>query len=258
MVCFMDMKLVIPFSSECPINPDRDYTVYLFNSYLNNSFELLRRFYAFYDEPGVLGNIMMVLLYIQRFNFHKWYNIIFFISGILSFSLAFYIAVAVYFILFGGVKSKFVFAAMVIIGVYYFYENDFVYDMLFGRLEFENGQMAGYNRENADFEYWIATKKWTEYFFWGYKPRSAVEYAASWKWAFALWGIVPSILYLFTIVYPKTRNLINKKDILLGLVLVAIIWIQRPFVYQYLYVFLILIPFIYSSKNTKEIRMSCS
>lgn len=245
MVCFMDIQLVSPYQSECPINPDRDYSVYLFNAYLNNSFELLRRFYAFYDEPGVLGNIMMVLLYIQRFNIKKWYNIVFLVSGILSFSLTFYIAVAVYFVLFGSVKSKVVFGVLVIVGVYYFYNNEFVYDMVFGRFEFEDGQMAGYNRENADFDYWISSKQWTEYFFWGYQPRYAVAYAASWKWAFALWGILPSLFYLFTIIYPRAKTLKSKKDLLAGLVLLTIIWIQRPFVYQFLYVFLIVIPFIY-------------
>lgn len=251
MICFLDREIVNPYVSECPINKDRDYNIYLLNAYLLYSFQFFKRFFAFYDEPGVLGNIVMVLLYIQKFNLRKWYNIVLLISGVLSFSLTFYLAVAFYFILFGNKKSKIAFSVTVIALVVFFYNNEIVYDLVFGRLEFEDGQMAGYNRENADFDSWISSKNWWDYFLWGYQPRSAVEYAASWKWAFALYGIVPSIIYLFTIVYSRARYLNNKSDILRGLVLVVIIWIQRPFVYQYLYVFLVVIPFIYYNTTTK-------
>ena len=255
-VCFLDKEFVSPYITECPTNKDRDYLVYLFNAYLQYSFQFFKRFFAFYDEPGVLGNIVMVLLYIQRFNLKKWYNVVLLVSGILSFSLTFYLAVAAYFILFGNMKSKVVFAIVALILTYYFYNNEMVYDLVFGRLEFEDGQMAGYNRENEDFDSWISSTHWTDYFLWGYQPRYAVAYAASWKWAFALYGIVPSIVYLFTLFYSRAKFINSRSDLIRGLILVVIIWIQRPFVYQYLYVFLILIPFIYNSKNTKEIGMS--
>lgn len=249
MINFMGVKTAVPVYAECPTNPDRDYYVYHFNVYLVNYFSLFNRFHAFYDEPGVLGNILMVLLYIQKFDFKKWYNIIFLISGILSFSLVFYFAVAAYYILFGGTRNKIMFAIALIGATYYFYNNEFVYDYVFGRLEFEDGKMVGYNREMNDFGNWIESKKWTDFLLWGYQPREAVPYAASWKWAFALFGIIPSLIYLFTITYPHAKNIMNKSDILRGLILMVLIWIQRPFIHQYLYVFLLVIPFIYSSTN---------
>lgn len=254
LISFIGIDTTSPYTATTPLNPDREYFAYVFNVYLQKSFDYFNRFYAFYDEPGVLGNILMVMLYIQKFNFKKWYNIVILVSGIMSFSLAFYIAVAAYYVLFGNKEQKMVFATVAIIATYYFYSNEYIYDYVFGRLEFQNGQMAGYNRErHGDFQYWIKTVPVVDYLFWGYQPRESVPYAASWKWAFALWGIVPSFIYLFTIIYPRAKHLRHKSDILLGLVLTVIIWIQRPFVYQYLYAFLIVIPFIYlGSTETKK------
>ena len=251
LINFFNIELVSPYNIECPTNKGREYTVFLFNCYLDYSIVDFNRFYAFYDEPGVLGNIVMVLLYIQKFDLKKWYNIVIFVAGILSFSLTFYIAVAIYFLLYGNATGKAIIAIISIMGFYYFYNNEIVYNLLFRRLEFDNGQMVGYNRENLIFDSWFSTKHWTDYFLWGYQPRYAVPYAASWKWAFALWGIVPSLIYLFTIVFPRAKKIRNTKDFIICMVLVVIIWIQRPFVYQYLYVFLLVIPFIFFGDNTK-------
>jgi len=251
LISFAGIETTLPYSATTPLNPDRDYYVYFFNVYLQRTFDYFNRFYAFYDEPGVLGNILMVLLYTQKFNYKKWHNVVLLVSGIMSFSLAFYIAVATYYIIFGNKERKVVFASITILATIFFFNNEYVYEYIFGRLEFQNGQMAGYNRElHGDFQFWIKTIPVTDYFLWGYQPRENVPYAASWKWAFVLWGIIPSLVYLFSIIYPRAKYITKKKDILLGFVLTVIIWIQRPFVYQYLYAFLIVIPYIYLS-NTR-------
>ena len=246
LVNFFGIQLTSPSQYECPINPDRLYNAYFFNVYIQENFGFFNRFYAFYDEPGIVGNITMVLLYIQKFELKKWYNIVFLISGLLSFSIAFYIALIVYYVVFGKLKTKIAFIIIASILVYYFYNNEFVFDLLFGRLTFENGGLAGYNRENIDFQNWIYTISWKDYLFWGYQPREAVVYSASWQWAFALWGIIPSILYLISIVACRIGSASGKNSILSGLILIVIIWIQRPFVYMYLYVLLLMLPFMYS------------
>lgn len=258
LIIFLDVQTITPYSSECPINPDRDYNIYIFNAYIDRSVFLSShiRFFSFYDEPGVIGNIMMVLLYIQKFNLKKWYNIVFLISGILSFSLAFYIAVATYYILFGNTKLKIAFVLVVVLASFYFYNNDLVYDLVFGRFEFENGSMSGYNREIHSDEEWFNNTPIKDYFFWGYQPKEKVPYAASWKWAFALYGIIPSLLFLFSIYWSRAKQLSNKRDILLCLVLMTVIWIQRPFIHLYLYAFLISIPFIYLSGSTKKSKFN--
>ena len=249
LISFIGIRLTSPSRYECPINPDRLYDAYYFNVYFHDHIGFFNRFFAFYDEPGIVGNIVMVLLYIQKFDLRKWYNIVFLISGLLSFSLTFYIALLVYYVLFGQFRAKIAFIIVAVIFVNYFYNNEDIYNLIFGRLTFEDGGLAGYNRENIDFKNWIYSISWKDYLFWGYQPREAVVYAASWQWAFALWGIVPSILYLISIVNCRIRNASDKNSVLSGLVLVVIIWIQRPFVYMYLYVLLLMLPFMYSKDD---------
>lgn len=257
-ISFTHVSTVAPhYIEECPINPDREYNSYLFNAYLTNTFDVASQFrlMAFFDEPGVLGNIVMVLLYLQKFDLKKWYNIVFLIAGVLSFSLAFYIAVAAYYIIFGNVKVKVSFIVVIILLVWFFYENEYVYDLVFRRFVFEDGGMTGYNREmHSDIGSWIKRVSIIDYLFWGYQPRSAIPYAASWRWAFVLYGIIPSIIYLGAIIIPRLKMIYKKRDVLLGLILVVIIWIQRPFLQLYLYSFLLAIPFIYFSTPKKKIN----
>lgn len=251
-VSFLGFETGSVYTQKCPINEGRNYYIYKFNVYLVEIFSIIKRFFAFYDEPGVLGNISMVMLYIQKFNLKKWYNVVLLISGILSFSLAFYIAVAIYFILFGNFKSKLFFLIAAVVGVYYFYNNEMVYDLVFGRLEFIDGRLSGYNRDNSNFKVWIEKIPITSYLLWGYQPRGAVPYAASWRWAFAKYGVLPSLLYLLFLVFPRAKRLHNRKDIYIGLALLIVIWIQRPFIHLFLYAYLIVIPFIYYNSGVNE------
>ena len=255
-ITFLDHPTTVPYATECPINPDRDYEVYIFNTYLVRTLDITARirFSGFYDEAGVVGNITMVLLYLQKFNFKKWYNIILLISGILSFSLTFYIAVFAYYVIYGDIKLKLSFLVVLLLCVFFFYNNEFVYNLIFGRLEIEGGQLAGYNREiHTDINTWLKHVPLTDYLLWGYQPRESIPYAASWKWAFVLYGIIPSFLYLFFLVFPRIRY-IRKGDLILGLMLVTIIWIQRPFIQLYIYAFLLAIPFIYFCNTEKAIK----
>ncbi len=254
LITFLDQPTTMPYATECPINPERDYDVYIFNTYIVRTFDVSARirFSAFYDEAGVVGNIMMVLLYLQKFNFKKWYNIVLLISGILSFSLTFFFAVFAYYIIYGDIKLKISFLVVLALSVLFFYNNEFVYDLVFGRLEFEDGQLAGYNREiHTDINTWLKHVPLTDFLFWGYQPRESIPYAASWKWAFVLYGIIPSLMYLFFLVFPRVLY-IRKGDLLLGLMLVTIIWIQRPFLQLYIYTFLLAIPFIYFSDSNNK------
>ena len=72
---------------------DRVYAVYLLHVYeeLYNGFFVYFRFYSIFDEPGYLGTITAFYLIYQDFDFKKTKNIILFLGGIFTFSLAFYI-----------------------------------------------------------------------------------------------------------------------------------------------------------------------
>lgn len=253
-ISFFGIEVTPPFTQQSPINVDREYRSYFFNVYLYDTDAFFSRFYAFYDEPGVLGNIVAGMLYIQKFNLKKWYNIILFVSGILSFSLAFYIAIIVYYVMFGSARQKLFFIVLFIISTYYFYNNEYVFKYLFGRLEFVDGAISGYNRETAIFDIWIKRISVWDYFLWGYSPREAVPFTASWKWAFAFFGIIPSLVFLFALIYPKAKLIHNKSHVIRGLAFTTVLWTQRPFIFLYIYVFLIAIQFIYEPENTTNNR----
>lgn len=47
------------------------------------------RFHSLFDEPGVLGTLSAFVLYGQRYDFKKWYNLLILICSICTFSMAF-------------------------------------------------------------------------------------------------------------------------------------------------------------------------
>lgn len=249
LMSFIGLDFPYHYITECPSNPDRDYYVYNFNAYLVMSLDIGRvRFFAFYDEPGVLGNIMMVLLFIQRFNLKKWYNIVFLVSGLLSFSLTFYFAVIGYFLVVGGIRTKISFIVVGVVLVALFYDSPVVEELLFSRMVIEDGQLSGYNREGVNFDSWFSNRSVNEYLFSGYDGK--IEYAASWKWALVRWGIIPCFLYLFSILSSAIRTRITRHDLFLVLIIMVVIFIQRPFFMNYLYAFLIVIPHLYLSAES--------
>lgn len=59
----------------------------------------LFRLCSVFPEPGVVGTVSALLLTVTRFDIKNWKGVILLISGILSFSLAFYVLACVYLIL---------------------------------------------------------------------------------------------------------------------------------------------------------------
>lgn len=64
----------------------------------STAFGEMYRFSSVFDEPGVVGTISALFLISNRFNMQGYSSKIIFVSGLLSFSLAFYILIAVYLI----------------------------------------------------------------------------------------------------------------------------------------------------------------
>lgn len=64
----------------------------------------LFRLSAIYDEPGVVGTVSALFLAATQFNIQNWKGKVLFISGILSFSFAFYVIIVIY-LMFKNVKT---------------------------------------------------------------------------------------------------------------------------------------------------------
>ncbi|MBR3730773.1 MAG: hypothetical protein IKN08_07670 [Bacteroidales bacterium] len=248
---FGGVHLVSVSNSECQANPGRMYDTYLFNVYLQHTigkFGTFNRFYAFFNEPGELGTFMVALLFIQRFDLKKWYNIVFLVSGLLSFSMAFYIALMAWYVFFGNVKRKVVFIIIAFAVFTYLYNNEIIYELVFSRLELEEDIIT--HRENAAFNNWVSSVRLEDYLFHPYQNRATLEYATTWKWAFIFYGAVPCVLYLLALVFSRIRKDHSLKDIGIGIALVAIIFVQRPFISSFFYVLMMVSPFLYFSSKT--------
>ena len=63
------------------------------------------RFYSIFDEPGVLGTLAGFVLFANKYNFRNKLNIIIFIGGLFTFSLAF-IGITILGVLLNNLKSK--------------------------------------------------------------------------------------------------------------------------------------------------------
>ena len=86
----------------------RTWNVYLFFSLQDHPIQgEMLRFPAIFDEPGFLGVILAFVLAIEKFDLTKFQNKIFLFSGILTFSLAFYMLVAVYLLLSFHIELKY-------------------------------------------------------------------------------------------------------------------------------------------------------
>lgn len=96
------------------------------------------RFSALYDEPGVVGTVAALLLSANRFELNTISSKIIFLSGFISFSLAFYILIGVYIIL----KRPVLLVKLLIPVLFLFFifqnklkENDLIRHFVFDRIQ---------------------------------------------------------------------------------------------------------------------------
>lgn len=81
------------------IEPMNNYILFISNGGIENN-----RFYAMFDEPGVLGTLSAFILYANKYNFKKNENIVILLGALFTFSLAFYVLFFVGYILFNSRK----------------------------------------------------------------------------------------------------------------------------------------------------------
>lgn len=120
------------------------------------------RFSSVFLEPGHLGTATVLLLMTQCGKWKKWYNVVLLIATLLSFSLAAYILLVVIIFLNMWMQKKHILKKMIaviallatvtIITVTYNNGNNILNDLIFMRMEVEDGEMSGDNRVTDDFK----------------------------------------------------------------------------------------------------------
>lgn len=235
-----------------PWNPHEGstYIQYAFFVRELRSGDFLPRFYGLYDEPGVPGTIAMVFLYCNKYNLKKWYNIVLFFTGLLSFSLFFYVSTLLYTLFFGNIKMK-LFTILICMSIMIFaYENEVISRYVFDRFTVTDGEWTGYNRENYEFNFYYNQLDIYEILF-GVNLSRHIPFATSYKYPLAICGIISTCFFAASyLAFALTRlKFVHWKDLLLCLMIPLLVFAQRPFINNPFYIFLVFVPiYIFSIK----------
>ena len=124
------------------------------------------RFQSIFLEPGHLGMISSLMLYMIRYNMRSWQGIIIFLSSLLSMSLAAYIllflGMVIYKLSFGNLLKTITFLLMILMTctmAYNFFPNSYFSQAILLRLEYDEDKgFKGNNRISEDFEYYYNNK----------------------------------------------------------------------------------------------------
>lgn len=226
------------------------------------------RFYGVFYEPGLLGTVNALLLFINQFNMKNWKNIILLITGLCTFSMFFYLVAfcyLVYYFAFIRKKSWFVCLLIIlpIIAYYATKDNLVISELLWQRIEWDKNEhrFSGDNRSLADggidiSDYYNSIKGTSEYW-WGVKDKQGFkDYVAgscTYKSIIAVSGIVYFVLFcsffvLYGLIHPR-----NKKEILFYFFLFGSVMYQRPFEYNAFWIFIMCACAKFSLGSGKEV-----
>ena len=198
----------------------QNYWVFLLNMRLEDL--ILNRFSCIFLEPGYLGCLMAVFLYLEKFNMKKISSWIFLLSLIMTFSVAGYVIALFAFVLPFFEKSRhrvlYILVVVVVsIGFYEFFSNynqgeNPVNELILERLFVDDsGNLAGYNRTDEAFDRWFAQD-----FVYGldvvfgnhqrYLDLFAGDINVGWKYYVANFGLVGLIFYLYYLFFLMRKR----------------------------------------------------
>lgn len=229
-----------------PLNPQKDflYKQYPFlvmpNEVINVEFP---RFYGVFDEPGVVGTFAGIMLFAERFNLKKVSNIILFISGIFAFSLFFILLSAVAILYFYRTRFKLVAIAAVIALYLFTKDNEDVKGLVWERFEMQDGRLKGDNRASEELDYYFNLFIHSDYFLWGTHTDVAAD-SSSYKQFLIYYGFIVTVLISILLLVISAQ--INKtvKGTFLSMLLYLALMYQRPYLFDFAYMFLIVSSFI--------------
>lgn len=236
------------------------------NSYLNYGFcvqeyagyDILPRFYGIYDEPGVIGTIAMVILFIKKYNLKKWYNVTIFTAGVLSFSFFFYIATIIYFFLFTSNKNRIVLVIIFAILTTFSISSEAFDTYFFDRINqvFSSGRFME-NRENNSFNLFYKSLNNYDLIF-GVPIGAKIVFSTVYKFLFVAVGIIPISIFFFLLFVYSYKTLRFSKELFIYILIPILVFAQRPFINNVFYIFLTIVPlhaiYIQKIKQTNEIK----
>lgn len=201
---------------------------YLFNNHLfyvdflssTNAYQFdvsvsgIMRFQSIFIEPGYLASILAVFLFIDKFNFKKFSNLVFLTAVIYTFSLAGWVMTAMGILLFvvSRKKKRLYYFFLVSIAFLLMYVGSTTYNggdnvinsRIFERLTIDDSKVIkGNNRTSEQFDFWFENNFLTsnDILFGSYKKyeqeQNSGGLGVGWKVFFAKFGLLGILFYLF-------------------------------------------------------------
>lgn len=243
-----------------PLNTlkDSDYIQYPFLVMINRLGAGTFRFMSYFDEPGVVGTISGVLLFIHGCQLKRWETYPILISGLFSLSLAFFLMLFANIILFQPLRTKVFFIALLSSLAIYFATDEVVGKLIFARLEIEDGELAGINRTTSSMDSFMKRFVDSDKFWFGYGNNYAQkvvnEGGASYKDLLVNYGLFGFLSLIIISMFGAIKRLGFSIDLLIYVTVWGAIIYQRPFIFNLIYFFLLYIPLFYlKDKQNKRL-----
>lgn len=165
--CFVLHLAGFPFPSSQAVFGENLYsfTNYYFFMVDNRTlYEIIPRFSSIFLEPGHLGTATIMLLLTQMGQWKRWYNVVLWVTTLMTFSLAAYVFAVAMLILNSWVQRRKILAKLLAVvfvivsigvgAIYYKDGDNMLYTLIMARLEIDErtGEMAGNNRVTEGFE----------------------------------------------------------------------------------------------------------
>ncbi len=243
------LHIPVPSSFIDPLNTVKDFQYLQIGCLVmpaNAADQDFMRFCGPFDEPGVVGTLSALFLFVERFNLARKDNIIILISGILSLSLFFYLIIYIY--LFLSVSFRYKILIVGCIGLLYCltYDLEYFSEKIWNRLEYDpEVGIVGNNREADGFdEFYKISKNSIDYYFgYGVKYVERYEESASIRVAILRDGLLSVMFNIIGFVLLAFSKIKNKNNLLLFVVILLLTLYQRPGFcsYEFLMLFTLII-----------------
>lgn len=249
-----------------PLNKGKmgNYDVRLFDlEFIDYTIRNSRQFMSVFDEPGVVGTLVAMLISYREIKFNTLKDILLIVSGLITFSLAFYIVLFINLIYNRSLNIKFYLMFLILIGGFYFMKPLYVKEVLFDRFILGNdfGIVDNRTSEEFDIKYNSFVKKGGFPLIFGNGPNAMTDLSkeielnlSSYKSTVYKHGVFGTILFVFFFFYCTLTIAPIKRGWFFLLIYIMLAW-QRPGVFQYFNIMIFLSGLAYISLNEKQHRM---
>lgn len=229
---------------------DREFG-YSFQNYyifLYNELGIIPRFGSIFLEPGYYGQLAAIILYANKMKINNWYTITIMIGVLFSLSLAGYALVAIGFI-FTYLRRKYLWVLILLAAIGWGFisvaksyngGDNPINLLILSRMEFEDGEMTGYNRSGDDFDHYMETTFMQNgLFLFGhgssFEKMKWDQGVAGYKVYLAQNGYVGLIMAIIAYLYIVNRLSKPKKQMILFFLLVMILYWQAAYPFWFCY-----------------------